>query len=411
MNNHILAYIDPGTGSMLFAVLLGVITTLFFALRGVIISIKTKLSGGKTINREEKIPLVIFSDGKQYWKVFEPICDELEKRNFRCEYWTASSDDPGLTKDYKNIRCTFIGDGNKPYTTLNVMKAYICLSTTPGLDVYQWKKSKDTDFYVHIYHSVSDGLGYRMFGLDYYDAILSPSKPIYENQRNLERLRNLPPKDIVEGGLTYMDTLKKRYEHEGRKTKNEQVNVLLAPSWGETSILNKYGNEIIDALLCTGYYIIIRPHPQMKISYPKLLEKLQDDYKETKNIEWNFDSDNFCVLNRADVMISDFSGVIFDYAFVFDKPIIYADVIFDSSTYDAAWMDKKYPIDCLPQMGRELKYSEFNNIKEVIDDVLESPQYSDSRKEAKEIMWRCEGKSVDTIVDYIANKYDELVKC
>lgn len=413
MNKLILAYIDPGTGSMLFAILLGIITTLFFALRGVIISIKTKLAGGKTINRDEKIPLVIFSDGKQYWKVFEPICDELEKRNFRCEYWTASADDPALKKNYGYVKTSYIGSGNKPYATLNVMNAKICLSTTPGLDVYQWKRSKDVDYYVHIYHSVGDGLDYRMFGLDYYDAVLVSSKPEYGNIRKVESARNLPTKEIADGGITYMDKLKERHElekNEISKNDNESCTVLLAPSWGETSILNRYGEKIIKALLNTGYHIIIRPHPQSKISDAQLLNALQTQFSDNKQIEWNYDIDNYDALNRSNIMISDFSGVMFDYAFVFDRPIIYADVSFDPAPYDAAWVEHRDLMDCLPQLGKQLKQDKFPNLKSIIDELILSEDYIQSRKEVREKMWLCEGIAAKTIVDYVINKEAELCR-
>ena len=40
-------YIDPGTGSMLFAILIGIIGALNFALRGWIIKLRFLLSGGE----------------------------------------------------------------------------------------------------------------------------------------------------------------------------------------------------------------------------------------------------------------------------------------------------------------------------------------------------------------------------
>ena len=57
-------------------------------------------------------------------------------------------------------------------------------------------------------------------------------------------------------------------------------------------------------------------------------------YGEGSGVTWNRDNDNFEILKKADIMISDFSGVMFDFALVFDKPIIYADTSFDASVYD-----------------------------------------------------------------------------
>jgi CDP-glycerol glycerophosphotransferase (TagB/SpsB family) len=59
-------------------------------------------------------------------------------------------------------------------------------------------------------------------------------------------------------------------------------------------------------------------------------------------------------------MISDFSGVIFDYSLVFDRPVIYADTSFDKSPYDAAWLDEPlWTFRILPSLGIPLKKEDF----------------------------------------------------
>jgi hypothetical protein len=73
-------YIDPGTGSMLFTILIGIIGAFVYSARMLWIKLRFKLSGGKADIGGEKIPLAIFSDDKRYWSIFEPICRELDKR-------------------------------------------------------------------------------------------------------------------------------------------------------------------------------------------------------------------------------------------------------------------------------------------------------------------------------------------
>ena len=166
-------YIDPGTGSMLFAILIGLIGAVGWALKGLFVKLRFLLSGGKyTDEAGKKIPLVIFSDDKRYWSVFEPVCKELDKRGFDTVYMTASPDDPALKTTYKHIHPEFIGEGNKAFARLNFLSATVLLSTTPGLDVYQWKRSKNVDYYVHMQHAAGTTTGYHMFGLDYYDAVM-----------------------------------------------------------------------------------------------------------------------------------------------------------------------------------------------------------------------------------------------
>ena len=74
-------YIDPGTGGMLFTVLFGIFGVLVFSLRALMLKIKFSLSRDKNAKvNSEKIPVAIFAESKRYFNIFEPILDELEKK-------------------------------------------------------------------------------------------------------------------------------------------------------------------------------------------------------------------------------------------------------------------------------------------------------------------------------------------
>ncbi|MBQ9606147.1 MAG: hypothetical protein IJV16_03100, partial [Lachnospiraceae bacterium] len=199
-----LLYIDPGTGSMIFTIVLSLLSVSFFFLQKVRLKIKSLIGrGGLSVQGTDHMPYVIFSDSKRYWNVFKPICDEFERRKIKVYYWTASGDDPALQSEYKYVISEYIGGINKASARLNVMNAGICISTTPGLDVYQWKRSRSAGWYVHIMHGIYDVTSYRMFGLDYYDAVLTTGQFQVDQIRKLEQRRNDPVKDIEIVGLTY----------------------------------------------------------------------------------------------------------------------------------------------------------------------------------------------------------------
>lgn len=402
-------YIDPGTGSMLFTILLGILGAAFYFIRDIIVKIKFRISGGKADTDDSKLPIVIFSDHKRYWNVFGPICDELEKREQKAVFMTASEDDPALDKDYKYVETMFIGEGNKAFSKLNMLKAYVVLSTTPSLDVFQWKRSRDVDFYVHIPHAASDITAYRMFGIDYYDAILLSGKYQGKQIRKLESLRGEEPKEIEYVGIPFMDEMKKRLDSSSEKHDKSEKTVLLAPSWGKSGILYKYGKKLIDSLIGTGYNIVIRPHPQSYTSDKDMLEALMKAYPENDHLSWNKDNDNFDILNKSDILISDFSGVFFDYTLVFDKPIIYTEYEFDKSPYDSAWLDEEmWTFEVLPTLGRKLSMDDIDNIKEVIDSCIDSEEYKSGRDKAREETWMYQGQGTTRTVDYIINKYRSL---
>ncbi len=406
----ILLYIDPGTGSMLFTILIGILSTILYFAQKLTLKLKFRMSGGKAGDLKDAgfKEYVIFSDSKRYWNTFKPICDEFEKRGVMIHYWTASPDDPALKEEYKNVKCEFIGEGNKAYARLNIMKADICLSTTPGLDVYQWKRSPNVKWYVHIFHAVSEGIGYEMFGTDFYDAVLTTS-PLPEGRiRQLEKMRSLPEKELVRVGVPYMDTLKAKAESI-EDIKGSVPQVLLAPSWGKSGILSRYGGRIIEELKKTGYDIVIRPHPQSMTSEKEMMDRLMEEYPEGPGLSWNFDNDNFSVLSRSDIMISDFSGVIFDYAFIFDRPLIYADTSFDPSTYDAAWIDEPmWLLRVLPSMGLELSEDSMSDLKGLIDRALTDESLKEGRRKAKETAWSNIGNAAETAADYLIEKHAAL---
>ncbi len=402
-------YIDPGTGSMLFTVFIGIISAAVYVARAVIIKIKNSVGAGKKIQADKnKIPIVIFSDHKRYFTTFKPICDELDKKGIRTVYMTMSPDDPALETHYENITAEFIGSGNDAFARMNLLNARIVLSTTPSIDVFQWKRSKDVDWYVHVLHSAGDVTMYRLFGIDYYDAILTSGKFQEDEVRALEKMRNLPAKELYRAGIPYMDEMLKRAKTYERK-QGDVPTVLLAPTWGEYGLLNRYGEELIRSLTGTGYNIVIRPHPQSFTADKDIIDGLMGKFPESDKLHWNRDNDNFEALADSDIMISDFSAVNFDYAFVFDKPLIYSNTGFTKNLYDA-WRFEEDPWNVATprRIGIELTKENIPNLKQIIDDSIGNTSLDEARNEAKNETWCNIGSSAAVIAGYLADKYEEL---
>lgn len=403
-------YIDPGTGGMLFTILFGIFGVAVFSLRALFMKLKFRLSGGKTAKiNDSKIPLAIFTDHKRYWNVFEPILDELEKRKQKTVYLTCSEDDPVFKKKYEYITAEFIGEGNKAFAKLNLLNASVVLSSTPSLDVFQWKRSKNVDCYVHILHSANDITMYRMFGTDHFDAIMLSGEYQIEEVRQMEKMRGIEPRELALCGIPYMDEMRKRLEESGELPPHERT-VLLAPSWGESGILTRFGSKLIDKLIDTGYKIIVRPHPQSYTTEKDMLDKLMAQYSGNDKVEWNRDNDNFEVLRRSDILISDYSGVIYDFSLVFDKPIIYTDVKFDIRPYDASWIEETpWTFRILPFLGSELNEETMNDIKGLIDRCIEDPSFKEGRDKARAETWVPMGEGTTRSVDFVLKKYNDVL--
>ncbi len=402
----LLFYIDPGTGSMLFSLVIGLVATAVFGVRA--LALKLKFGFGKKEKVDSNnIPYVIFSDHKRYWNVFKSICEEFNKRGVDVVYYTLSSDDPVFECGLEHIHPEYLGEGNKPYSRLNFLKADVVLSTTPGLDVYQWKRSKDVKCYVHVPHSVDDLTSYRMFGLDHYDAVLATGVDQEEGIRKIESLRpGIKAKEIVIVGSTYMDELSAELKSFTERTVNETPTILVGPSWGPSAILSRYGDKLLTSLEKTGFHIIVRPHPQSFASEKDILTPLMEKHPD---IEWNRDNNNFAVMERSDLLITDFSGIIFDYAFTFNRPIVYADTSFDPIVYDADWLDEDmWSLRVLPKLGIKLEEKDFDNIKEVLTSAMQSEALNKSRDEVRAMCLSHSGESAKLTVDWLIEKEGAL---
>ena len=401
MSLHTL-YIDPGTGSALFSILIGAAATIYFLGRALIIKLKIVISGGKAPRvASDDIPYVIYCEGKQYWNVFKPVLDEFENRKTTLLYLTSAQDDPVFEASWSFIKPEYIGEGNRAFARLNMLRAGICLMTTPGLDVYQLKRSKMVKHYAHILHAPSDATMYRLFGFDYFDSVLLTGDYQAEDIRTLERQRNIPGKKLVTVGCSYLDVYAEKIKNLPVE-ENHPFTVLVSPSWGPSALLTRYGEKLLDPLSGSGWRIIIRPHPQSKKSETTVLELLQGRYKDNNNVEWDYERENIYSLNKADIMISDFSGIIFDYMFLRDKPVLYVSQDIDLRPYDADDLGHElWQFKTVKEAGIELKEEDFSRITEIIKNAGDCESLKQTRKKARETAWLYPGEAGKRVFEFM----------
>lgn len=412
LQSNAFGYIDPGTGSLLFSALFGIIGTLFFLSKALLIKLKTiSFSKSKNIKTEtsKKARIIIYGEDKRYCNVFKPIIEELIKLEIPVIYYSSSEDDPIFEIKNDLLYTEFIGVGNKAYAKLNFIEADICLMTTPNLDVFQLKRSKGVKKYIHITHSSAETSTYCLYSLDFFDTVFLNGEHQIRDIRELERKRNTVVKDLYVVGSPYLDELsklkstvveelKEKYKNKDKKT------VLIAPSWGMNCIFRRFGEKLLDNIVNSDYNVIIRPHPQSSISDKDVLEKFQNRYKDKKNVEWDFNRLNIYSLARADIMISDFSGVIFDYTFLFEKPVIIPSFIFDKRGTDAIEIDEEvWTFETLPKISFKLDENNFVNIANIIDNAIDDNTLKENIVKAKEEAYMYQGESAKRSADYMNN--------
>ena len=402
-------YIDPGTGSMLFSVLISLFALGYFAFRGVLIKLRL-LFAGKKGAKGKRIPYVIYNEGRQYWNTFKPVVEEFEKRGLPLVYYTSAKDDPVFDTEWKSVKPEFIGEGNKAFARLNLMEADVCLMTTPGLDVFQLKRSKGVRHYCHVVHMINDATTYKRYGLDYFDSVLLAGQWQGEDIRYLEKLRGLPPKQLITVGCPYLDVQAERIKTLETPAAHP-FTVLVSPSWGASGLLSLYGEKLLDPLVKTGWNIIVRPHPQSKRVENELLDRLQARYKDNSKVFWDFDPDNIVSISKADIMISDFSSITLDFAFLRDRPFLAAVGDFDARPYDAGKVPHPlWQFQVLSKIGKELKEEDFPHIGEIIKNIADDPASAENRQLAKEKAWQYQGQAGERIAGWMVQAQQEVTE-
>ena len=401
-----LLYIDPGTGSLLFSVFIGLVTVSYFLFRTILIKVKTVFLG-KRKSELQNNSIVIYNEGSHYWPVYSLILDEFENRNINILYLTSSAADPVFNNNYNFVKSEFIGAGIKAYAFLNILEADICLMTTPGLEVYQLKRSKLCKHYSHILHDTGDVTCYRLFGIDWFDSILLSGEYQKNEIMELENIRNLYKKDLFVVGSTYLDYYKKKLK-ELPKDNNHIFTVLISPSWGEGTLLSLFGEKLLDPFIGTDWNIIVRPHPQSRISEPDLLKRLEEKYS---SFTWDYNNENILSLSKADIMISDFSSIIFDFVFLFNKPVLYNNSFFNKDMYDAGDIDKDpWKFEVLNKFAVKITESDLPNIKSIIQNSVIDKSLSTERLNAKKIAWQNEGNGANAVVNSLLEIKEGLTK-
>ena len=376
MNFHLL-YIDPASTSALLYILVALFATLIFALRGFFYRVRNLLLGKGFVNSKdfENIDIIFYSEGKQYWPVFLPVIRALENKGVPCAYLTSDENDPGLDYQSEHYHSKYIGNLTMTSVYLNRLKAKFVGMTTPQLDVMMLRRSKKVQHYGHIIHAPIDIFTYRKFAFDYYDSVFCSGPHQVEGIRKLEEKRGTDKKLLLETGLTYYDVMLDEVKNISLPEKERPV-VLVAPTWKEYSLLNRFGTGFFDSLLKDNTYdVILRPHPQSYVSFPKLMDEIEEHLKDNPRVTIDRKQLGTESMAMSDLMISDLSGVFWDYAFLYSKPVLLLKTEFDTiEGFEGSELDHEmWEMRERGRLGREFDAHEKENISAIVHEVLEDP--------------------------------------
>ena len=163
------------------------------------------------------------------------------------------------------------------------------------------------------------------------------------------------------------------------KKEKHLKNILIAPSWQKDNILSVCIEEILNSLQGYGYHIIIRPHPQFVRHEQERLNALREKYHidARSNMEMQTDFSSNRTVYEADVLITDWSSIAFEYSFATLKPSIFINTPMKVMNEDYAELGiTPIDIELRNQIGKSIETDQIALLPVVVEELLNDNAFS-----------------------------------
>lgn len=358
--------------------------------------------------------IVFYSEGSGFYKYYRGIIEYLLGRtNIIVHYITSDPNDNifQLEKSNSRLKAYYIGE-KRLITMMMKMDADIVVMTMPDLNNFHIKRSyvRDDIEYIYIPHGMDSlNLTMRTGSMNHYDTVFCVGKHQKEEIEKTEVVYNLPQKKLVEWGYGLLDDMKESYS--AYSSGSKETTLLIAPSWQSDNIVDSCLEEILDGLVHRPYQIIVRPHPQHVRQKKEFMNSLKLKYSDRDNIEIQTDFSSDQTVFEADVMITDWSGIAYEYAYTTEKPVLFINTPMKVMNPEYKKIDT-IPLNILlrEEIGCSLNLDEMGKIPETIDWLIKMQSFYKERIHSfvEEFVYN-PGRSAETGAGYIISSLQEKI--
>lgn len=364
----------------------------------------------KRFFKDYEMQLVFYSEKNGFYKYFQNIIEALlEKSDVVINYITSDPEDKVFEMAGDRFRPFYIGE-HKLIVLMMKMEADIVVMTTPDLESFHIKRSlvrKDNE-YIYVPHDVnSPNLTFRKEALDHFDTIFSSGFLCTKEIRKREELYQLPGKKIIEWGSGVIDNMIAAYEKMGI-TEHEKKMILIAPSWQKDNILYSCIEAVLSGLDGHGYHIIVRPHPQFVRHEEERINRLRDKFHmdERDDMELQTDFSSNRTVYEADLVITDWSSIAFEYSFATLKPSLFINTPMKVMNEDYEELGiTPIDIELRDRVGKSIAPDKLDGIAKAVDELLHSSEFSrESLRKIREDYIYSIGRSGEVGAQYIMER-------
>jgi len=236
--------------------------------------------------------------------------------------------DPIFSSKNQRILPFYIGHGTARTKFFSTLNAKILVMDMPDLGIFHIKRSNEYPVhYVYIFHSMYSVHSYlRKGAVDNYDTIFCVGPHHVKEIRETEKVYGLKAKKLINYGYGRLDTLLQKKINSQATNSNAKDLIIITPSYGENNLLERCGIQLIDTLLKSNFRVMLRPHLRTLRDSTKLIDSIKKKFGKNPNFALERGVITFDSLNNSLCMISDWSGISLEYAFTFERPVIFIDV-------------------------------------------------------------------------------------
>ncbi|MBO7483123.1 MAG: YidC/Oxa1 family membrane protein insertase [Kiritimatiellae bacterium] len=322
--------------------------------------------------------LVFYSESSGFYRYFKGIIEWLlAHSNVIIHYVTNDPRDAIFekAKSHPRIRAYYIGP-MRIIPLFMKMDADMVVMTTPDLNTYQLKRSyvrKDVE-YVYLDHApASVQMTYRKGAFDHFDTIFANGQYQIDEHRATERVYGLKEKKMVPTGYVLLDDLFANYKDVKREDKSELL-ILVAPSHQPGNIFDEHLDRIVALVRGPGRKIHLRPHPQYTRRFPARMQAIDEKYRNEADVVVEMDFSKNSSIYDADILITDWSGIAYEYAFTTKRPVVFINT--PMKVVNPEWEKigiTPTNITFRDMAGVSVNTGELERLPAVLDDIIANP--------------------------------------
>jgi len=352
-------------------------------LRRAISSVRTTIRHQRELKRfrsldADRRDIVFYAETAAYRSYLGPFVEHLTGTLGRKVCYVTSDDvDPILTDPPGGVESFAIGDGTVRTMFFATLEANLMVMSLLDLETFNIKKSKAAAVhYVYVPHNmVSTHMVFRKGAHDHFDTILCVGPHHVEELREAERLYGLPARNLIENGYVRLDAIYAQAFSHPPPPRDDALNILIAPSWGPDGLLETGAGGLVDNLLSAGFRVTVRPHGETTRRTPESLQDMEREFGDNPNFLMITEGSTNRLLFDAHLLVSDWSGAAFSFAFGVERPVLFIDTPKKINNPDyIKFTSHPVEITMREQLGAVLSPGEYEKAADMVRGLCDDPE-------------------------------------